>query len=588
MIEGSKIACYLRTVRPLKPIQIYWRLRTRALSRLGRRYRMPPAPRHIWPAGAARRRVEAYLSLLREHCPADAEALLPFREGRFSLGGAPVAASSPPWEGAGRERLWQYRLHYCSFARAAALAGIAAYRRRAKAWLLDWVLQHPPGSSVAWEPYPVARRLLHWPLLLCAGEREAGDGRLWASYRAQAAWLARNQEYDLQANHLLTGLCAQAVSESLLEGQATPSTLAAIAAEIEEQFLADGGHYERSPHYHAVLLGDLLDLRALAPESATILEEPLPHLAGFLLGVCHSDGEVGLFQDSMLEEHSPPTGLAALTKALIGRPVTTQPANRFSGFFCMGKAEGLSSLAFVGPPGPAYQPGHAHGGCLGFECSWQGRRIVVHPGVHGYGGSPYRAYNRSTRAHNTVVVNGREQLECWGDFRVGRRYRSWLQAWRNSDAGRYLCARHDGFRPYTHMRHFLSLTEGGLVIRDEIVGPGDMEVESFLHLHPEIEAQVTEHGWLLGDTGLLLVLFGVSSAQWVRGTQDPIQGWYSPRVGEALPAPTLQLRTTGRVRLVTGYGIFPPTLSESGGHAAWAALESLAREGAAKPGSLLQ
>ena len=69
MIEGSKIGCYLRTVRPLKPIQIYWRLRTRALAPVRRRQTIPLAGAGPWPENGARQCVTDYLVRLRAYCP---------------------------------------------------------------------------------------------------------------------------------------------------------------------------------------------------------------------------------------------------------------------------------------------------------------------------------------------------------------------------------------------------------------------------------------------------------------------------------------------------------------------------------------
>jgi len=37
-----------------------------------------------------------------------------------------------------------------------------------------------------------------------------------------------------------------------------------LARELREQILPDGGHFERSPMYHAILLKDVLDLLHLA------------------------------------------------------------------------------------------------------------------------------------------------------------------------------------------------------------------------------------------------------------------------------------------------------------------------------------
>jgi len=74
-----------------------------------------------------------------------------------------------------------------------------------------------------------------------------------------------------------------------------------------------------------------------------------------------------------------------------------------------------------GPLGPDYQPGHGHSDVLSYELTLQGQRVIVDTGVSSYEQGPERYYERSTAAHNTVRVDGLEQAEIWGGFRVGRR-----------------------------------------------------------------------------------------------------------------------------------------------------------------------
>jgi len=209
---------------------------------------------------------------------------------------------------------------------------------------------------------------------------------------------------------------------------------------------------------------------------------------------------------------------------------------------------------------------------------------VVDSGVHGYGGSPFRAYCRSTRAHNTVSIAGREQLECWGDFRVGRRYRPTLHRWRATNLGQYLCASHDGFRPCTHTRHFLAPADEGLLIVDEISGPGPIRAESFVHLHPGVNADRKELGWSLGDTGLVLQVWNSAREQLITGQDNPKQGWYCPRFGEALPAPVIILAQESQRPFYFGYAIRTDWLKPDELDARMEALLALGRDAHAAPG----
>jgi uncharacterized heparinase superfamily protein len=70
--------------------------------------------------------------------------------------------------------------------------------------------------------------------------------------------------------------------------------------------------------------------------------------------------------------------------------------------------------------GPDYLPGHAHADTLSFELSVFGERLIVNGGTSIYAGA-LRSYERSTKAHSTVEVDGEDSSEVWGHFRVANR-----------------------------------------------------------------------------------------------------------------------------------------------------------------------
>ncbi len=77
----------------------------------------------------------------------------------------------------------------------------------------------------------------------------------------------------------------------------------------------------------------------------------------------------------------------------------------------------------AGEIAPSYMPGHGHCDGLSFELSYGGRPVFVNSGTGQYQGE-LRSYFRSTAAHNTVVIDGKEQSQCWGEHRVGKRIRN--------------------------------------------------------------------------------------------------------------------------------------------------------------------
>ena len=111
------------------------------------------------------------------------------------------------------------------------------------------------------------------------------------------------------------------------------------------------------------------------------------------------------------------------------------------------------------------------------------------PGTYDYFSFPaWRAYFRSTRAHNTVVVDGLDQSQMLGPFLwgAGGPARSASRGSRRVDGGRVV-GEHDGYtgwRIRSLHRRTLSLDAESrvLTICDEIVAQGTHDIASYFHL----------------------------------------------------------------------------------------------------------
>lgn len=158
------------------------------------------------------------------------------------------------------------------------------------------------GAGNGWEAYPLSLRIANWvKWALCGGELSE---RAVESLVLQARYLARSVEYHLLGNHLFANAKALVFAGAFFAGREAEGWLrrglAILEREVGEQVLADGGHFERSPMYHALILEDVLDLLNLAgafPEAFG--EERRLHwsrTAGRMLGwlerMTHPDGRI--------------------------------------------------------------------------------------------------------------------------------------------------------------------------------------------------------------------------------------------------------------------------------------------------------
>jgi uncharacterized heparinase superfamily protein len=272
-----------------------------------------------------------------------------------------------------------------------------------------------------------------------------------------------------------------------------------LESQLREQVLEDGGHFERSPMYHLIVLEDLLDLmnlhRVYGKEPPAGWEELAGKMLCWSKAMRHPDGEIPFFNDAAFGI-APAPGEIDEYAARLGTGCHQKARDRVvymeqSGYARLKRGPAVL-LADAGPVGPDYLPGHAHADTLCFELSLQGQRICVNSGTSTYEPSDLRKFQQSTRAHNTVAVNGADSSEVWGAFRVARRARAVVEIRQPGNDEDMLSAVHDGYcrlpgRP-VHRRTW-RLDSGGLRVEDEISGKGTYRVEIFLHFHPEITAK---------------------------------------------------------------------------------------------------
>jgi hypothetical protein len=259
------------------------------------------------------------------------------------------------------------------------------------------------------------------------------------------------------------------------------------------------------------------------------------------------------------------TSLAERLPALAGRRPERRPS-LFAGAgmailrdLDAGAGDELWCRVDHGPHGFLSIAAHAHADALAVEARCGGVDLLADPGTYCYGAEPeWRAYFRSTVAHNTVEVGGVDQSVAAGTHLWTRHARAELEHVSGLEGGPVAewRAAHDGYRrlrpPAVHRRGVrLDRLARRLVISDRLDGGGEHDVRLAFHLGPEVACElrgtVAELRWEADGTGhgATLVLPDELAWQRVEGRTDPPGGWYSPAFDERVPAVTLL--GTGRV-----------------------------------------
>jgi uncharacterized heparinase superfamily protein len=441
--------------------------------------------------------------------------------------------------------LWRFHLHYWDW-----LADLKAAHARETAQQLveDWLLNCDRYDPVVWHPYPLSLRLvnglIHGKWLLTGASPNLVEA-YWGSLQRQASHLFQNLEWDVNGNHLMknikalifAGLCLPGRQSFFLEGQKM------LLNALKKQVLPDGSHYERSPLYHVQVLEDLLEIQALLRKvqlkRPAQLEDALDKMAEALAFYRYPDGKLALMNDSAEGNKKHLSALAKKCGAVEAPDILSD-----AGFVKL--EQGLITLMMdVGRPGMNGEyPGHAHAQALAFELCVGEERIFVNRGTYAYQ-DPLRLTLRGTSAHNTVVVDGENSAEIWGQFRMGRRPTRVEYQVKNDK--NQIVARHNGYRflGVGHERK-LKLSADGLVLMGEetLIGKekSSHRVKAHFHIHPDVKVKLKDeqHVLLTAKSGKNME-FTVKNARIYAN-----ESAYSPQFGEKVSTQQLVVQGSWR------------------------------------------
>jgi uncharacterized heparinase superfamily protein len=321
----------------------------------------------------------------------------------------------------------------------------------------QWLRRHGRPDPFSWQPEIIAERFLnlfaHSRFFLVNSDL-VWRSRLFVSLRNQACWLARSlgeaedglPRLKAAAALTLAGLC-------LADARNLAIGLKRLTAELERQILADGGHVTRAPQTlleaYRVLMMVAETLGAarskVPPQLFDALDAMAPMLRFFRMG----DGKLTCFHGGAETDHRVLTELLE-RDATQARPET----HAFQSGYQRIAGGRVTVLFDVGaaPQGPFSRAAHA--GCLAFEMSSGGQRMVVNCGPAPFAERKWDMLLRSTAAHSTLTLKDTSSAFILSRGRYARLLGPRLVngplaiETRRSDGaqGQFVVAQHDGYR----------------------------------------------------------------------------------------------------------------------------------------------
>lgn len=505
---------YFHTLRHLRPIQIWYRafyfFRKKWRRLTGFRYQLERSP--------------VVIQSLDFHDFISSSVSWQPTENRFRfLHAEQVFPEKTDWNCAAHGKLWQYNLHYFDCLHQSGLDPTDGLR------LMQDFVKNLPSTPEALEPYPTALRIVNWVKFLSKSEVAPllsdssfliHHSSLDSSLLAQAHILADNLEYHLLGNHLLEdGFGLLFAASRYRDERLMHLAEKILKAELDEQFLPDGGHFERSPMYQQILLHRVLDAynllknNSLAADSTIFekLSDLIPPMLAWSQAMTHPNGQVARFHDAT-------DGIAPSVADLsdYARRLGFEAHAPFRGLTSSGyfrpQTEHYTLIADAGDISPDYQPGHAHSQMLSFELSVGERPLLVNTGISTYEKNKRRCHERSTTAHNTLQIKHLEQSDTWSGHRVGRRARAVVM----EHTEKILTATHTGYDRLgvRHVRYF-ECGEAVVQVVDEVRRnsvPG-YKCRAYFHFHPDVTVLLKNDHLVCGFATLIFKGFSKISLE---------------------------------------------------------------------------
>ncbi len=496
---------------------------------------------------------------------------------------------------------------------------------------MDWMAACPPAvQSPQWRSvFEVGVRVANWCwahalFLPSTALTDEAHTMLLRGVLGLGRFLKVHLERHAWNNHLLLeakALCMVGLLYPELPGAASWSTegLQVLGEEIDRQVLADGVHGERSSLYHAIISSELLEhmvvLRLCGrSERDAHFCRALVRVVGlaiFQASITRVDGTWPMLGDaSLTDQHvrfnaplgarvlldaraisAPPSAeenLAWLLGSLGLEDSLAKPAAREAytrarhsrpfpngGYYVLearAKHAHLHMVFDCGPFGDPTVPGHGHADALSIDVAVGSSHVLVDPGMYSaHLGVRWRNYFRGTSAHNTVVVDGRDQSILDGLRRVYRPARARLVDWASCEAFDVAAGMHLGYLrlkgSITHRREIFFRKPRYWLVVDRLEGKGSHVFDLLFHLHPGVTPKALLDGAFecRGENGQGLTILPLDGRALtpvvIQGLDADAsggpQGWVAFESGVREPAPVVRYRREGRAPVVFATVLFP-------------------------------
>ncbi len=468
-------------------------------------------------------------------------------------------------------------------ARAFALTGEQKYRDALKSLLTNWIVCNPVGKGVNWTiAMEVALRAISlcltidllWPF---TDEEKPWLDLLTKSLSQHFCFIRIHNEFSflVRSNHYLSNLVGLTTLSAYLQGRGMGRRLRKYAHAVQREILLqtypDGGDCEASTGYHVLvaqlglhsMLVQRLSKCSIGANFTDRLRSMFAWIACLadddgtlpLLGDC-DNGRVELLGDDLTQAMLPAGQACSLRVGSLRGPASSEEKRERPPVSIMPDSgiavlrAGQASVVFCAMPnGLRGRGSHTHCDKLSVVFRLGGDEVFSDSGSRGYTRwAEQRNFDRSTRAHNTLMVDGADQNTIPSDpgwlFRCGNE--ALVSAIERAEGESAARASHTGYaRLGVGHQRTVRLTENAFLVLDEISGAEKHVLELRYILGPAW--RVSSEAPAVGRVGCVIegprrLLLACEAESPLTLSILPTQ--ISRAYGEEMPASCIHIKTT--------------------------------------------
>lgn len=409
------------------------------------------------------------------------------------------------------------------------------------------------------------------------------DKKILETLKIHGAFLADPNHFEKEYNHGLdqaAALYLLAVNYPELPGadawlKLSSERMTGVLSGIIDD---DGILVENSPYYHIYVLEKFFEINKYLKQNNLSIEgfseEKIDKMVSYVVYMLQPDSNVPTIGASIRRQinlsgmykeiaASRPDLLYVLTQGVYGeKPANLNVHYPDSGETIMrsgwGKRQDFADQTQLIFDVGNYRTNHSDLDALSFNLFGKGIALLPDAGLYSYEPGPYRSYFHGTRSHNTVVVDGQDQMTgnastsskvTPGTFKEGPGYV-------------YQSGQSNLYEGVSHERAILMIEDSTILVMDKLKSSSDHTYEQMFHLFPG--AKVSSDGLTLTAQGdkpeqsLAIRQFITDGVELhtTSGNQDPPEGLCSSEYNSAVPCEAVSYAQKGKdVSYVTAISI---------------------------------